>query len=366
MSIDISIIVPVYNTEEFLPYCLDSLIGQTFKNIEIIVVNDNSPGNCTEIMLEYCAKDSRIQFINLPQNVGTLHARFAGFKVAKGKYIQSVDSDDELFPNACEVIYVAMEESQATICHIAAHIYMHPDRNRPPNWDQTTKDIFTPKLFEISVSEWIELLTKPSIDNCMCMYVVRYELINKMVQCLEKIVINKKIIMLEDFLQIFTISSLAEGRVISLNKKLYNYRLGVGIMSSQHSLQKWANNVNNILYVFDIISKMTEKSLNYTPKTLENLSERKKYDINHFINDFFSFSFEEKKEALTYIEDISLFIFYLCSIKNSIFYISNEEQKILNLYYTLIPKESIRRKILSKLFKFIKKIKTSVRNKCIH
>jgi glycosyltransferase involved in cell wall biosynthesis len=89
----VSVIVPVYNTEQYLRECLDSIINQTFRDIEIICVNDGSTDNSRVILDEYALKDARIVVIN-QENKGQANARNAGLKVANGKYIAFVDSDD--------------------------------------------------------------------------------------------------------------------------------------------------------------------------------------------------------------------------------------------------------------------------------
>ncbi|MEI0700124.1 glycosyltransferase family 2 protein [Brachyspira intermedia] len=89
-----SIIMPVYNTEKYLKRCLDSVLNQSFKNMEIIIVNDCSPGNCEEIILSY--KDERIRYIKNEQNLGSAWSRINGLSHAKGKYIHFIDSDDML------------------------------------------------------------------------------------------------------------------------------------------------------------------------------------------------------------------------------------------------------------------------------
>ena len=101
----ISIIVPVYNTEKYLRRCLDSLVNQTFNDIEIIIVNDCSQGNCKEIIEEYQKKDNRIKYIEHSENKGTLIARKTGSIEAEGDYITYVDSDDELDINTCKELH---------------------------------------------------------------------------------------------------------------------------------------------------------------------------------------------------------------------------------------------------------------------
>lgn len=89
----ISIIVPVYNVEKYLHRCVDSILSQTYTNIEIILVDDGSPDNCPAICDEYAAKDSRVKVIH-KANGGVSSARNAGLQLFSGEYLTFVDSDD--------------------------------------------------------------------------------------------------------------------------------------------------------------------------------------------------------------------------------------------------------------------------------
>lgn len=99
----VSFIVPVYNTQDFLPRCFDSLLGQTYSDIEIIVVNDGSPDGSAAIIGEYACKDSRIRVVEKP-NGGLSSARNAGMDVAHGDIVDFVDSDDYVEPNLAEFL----------------------------------------------------------------------------------------------------------------------------------------------------------------------------------------------------------------------------------------------------------------------
>ena len=99
----ISIVVPVYGTEAYLPACIESLCNQTYQNIQIILVDDQSPDNCPAICDEYAKKDSRITVIH-QKNKGVSGARNTGMLHAKGDYLMFVDSDDELCPSAVDVL----------------------------------------------------------------------------------------------------------------------------------------------------------------------------------------------------------------------------------------------------------------------
>ena len=93
MNSKISVIVPIYKVEKYLCKCVDSIINQTYKNLEIILVDDGSPDNCPQICDDYAKKDSRIKVVH-KENGGLSDARNAGMKVATGEYVSFIDSDD--------------------------------------------------------------------------------------------------------------------------------------------------------------------------------------------------------------------------------------------------------------------------------
>lgn len=105
-----SIIVPIYNVEKYIYKCLDSLTNQSFSDIEIILVDDESPDNCPLICDHYAEKDNRIKVIH-KKNGGLSDARNAGLKVAQGKYVLFVDSDDYISHEACERISLYAEKN---------------------------------------------------------------------------------------------------------------------------------------------------------------------------------------------------------------------------------------------------------------
>ena len=110
----ISIIVPVYNVEKYLEQCLESIVNQTYRNIEIICVNDGAKDNSGEILTRYAEKDSRIFVIN-QENQGLSGARNTGMRVAHGKYIMFVDSDDWIDLNTCEQAVTVAEKHSADL-----------------------------------------------------------------------------------------------------------------------------------------------------------------------------------------------------------------------------------------------------------
>lgn len=98
----LSVVVPVYNTEKYLPQCLDSIVNQTYKNLEILLVYDHSEDRSKEICLDYALKDPRIIFIEQPVNKKLGGARNAGLRHASGNWVAFVDNDDYLAPDIFE------------------------------------------------------------------------------------------------------------------------------------------------------------------------------------------------------------------------------------------------------------------------
>ena len=115
----ISVIVPVYKVEKYLEKCIESVLKQTYTNLQIILVDDGSPDNCGKICDEYAKKDSRIEVIH-KVNGGLSDARNVGIAKAKGKYIGFVDSDDYIKEDMYEILINLIKEYDAdvSICNL--------------------------------------------------------------------------------------------------------------------------------------------------------------------------------------------------------------------------------------------------------
>ena len=110
----VSIIVPVYKVEKFLERCVESIIKQTYQNIEIILIDDESPDECPKMCDQYEIKDNRIKVIH-KKNGGLSDARNAGLDIASGEYIAFVDSDDWIESDFIETLYMNAEREKADI-----------------------------------------------------------------------------------------------------------------------------------------------------------------------------------------------------------------------------------------------------------
>lgn len=121
----ISAIVPVYKVEKYLGRCVESLLAQTYENIEIILVDDGSPDTCPVMCDEYAKKHEKIRVIH-QENKGLSGARNTGIDNAKGEYLAFVDSDDLWSPHFLESLYKALKENDADIAQCRWE-YMHGD-----------------------------------------------------------------------------------------------------------------------------------------------------------------------------------------------------------------------------------------------
>ncbi len=116
----VSIVLPVYGSEAFLPACLDSILSQTFRDFELILVDDGSPDRCGEICDEYAKKDARIRVFHT-ENGGSSAARNYGIDRARGQYLGFIDSDDRIEPDMYQLLYdnLIKEDADLSMCGLA-------------------------------------------------------------------------------------------------------------------------------------------------------------------------------------------------------------------------------------------------------
>ena len=110
----ISIIVPIYNVENYLRQCLDSIQNQTYQNFECLLINDGSPDNSADICREYVEKDARFRYFE-KENGGVSSARNLGIECSGGTYITFIDADDWVDSDYLEVLYNALIDENADI-----------------------------------------------------------------------------------------------------------------------------------------------------------------------------------------------------------------------------------------------------------
>ena len=127
MSVCLSIVVPVYGTEAYLPRCLDSLLTQSLKEIEVIAVDDCSPDGSAGIIEAYIQQDPRVRLLRHSENRGLFRARVTGAAAATGKYLAFLDSDDYV---ECDFYRVAIKKAEETVADIVTgETYFASEKN---------------------------------------------------------------------------------------------------------------------------------------------------------------------------------------------------------------------------------------------
>lgn len=119
----VSVVIPIYNVEAYLDACVNSVINQSYQNIEIILVDDGSTDSSPQMCDSYAKKDSRIKVIHQP-NAGLSMARNAGMACAIGSYIYFLDSDDYIAPNTIQILYEAIEKEKAILCSLMQILFL--------------------------------------------------------------------------------------------------------------------------------------------------------------------------------------------------------------------------------------------------
>lgn len=120
--VDVSVIVPIYNSEEYLERCINSLTNQTLTNIEILLVNDGSTDLSRKIIHKFERQDERVQVIDLSINKGVSNARNVGIERAKGKYVQFIDSDDFIENHMLETLFAEAEKKKLDMCYYRFYV----------------------------------------------------------------------------------------------------------------------------------------------------------------------------------------------------------------------------------------------------
>ncbi|KAI4448209.1 hypothetical protein C823_002728 [Eubacterium plexicaudatum ASF492] len=125
-EIKLSIVMPVYNTEQYVDRCVNSVLRQTYKNLELIIVDDCSGGSIRQMATGYMEQDRRIRFVSNKENKGLFQARLVGAAQASGQYIAFIDSDDYV---SCDFYHLLLETALAEDADITIGQTVFQDRN---------------------------------------------------------------------------------------------------------------------------------------------------------------------------------------------------------------------------------------------
>ena len=337
MTEKITVIVPVYNVEHYLDKCLDSVIKQTYKNIEIIVVNDGSTDNSGEICQEYAQKDNRIVYIE-KENGGISDARNAGLDQMTGSYVTFVDSDDWIEQDYVETLYQKITEYQADI---AIGNYYSFDEERSVFLFHILGDSYYEKAHDnVSIFENLyenqEMRSFALISAWGKLYKARlFEQLRFDIGKLgEDGYLNQKVYLLSE-------------KVIYLNKGLYAYRIRKGSLSRIWT-EKWMHALvdamseritllANMGYPLEkhlaIYRQMLEFSLaNGQASGLSDTATYKEFEMKRTLLNQLSIQEQKEKKAIVlaanyaYVDQVMTTIKSICYHNRSIrFYLINSD-----------------------------------------
>lgn len=260
----ISVIVPIYNVEKYINKCVESILNQSYKNLEVILVDDGSPDNCGNICDDFSKQDARVITIH-KKNGGLSSARNVGIENATGDYLLFVDSDDFLDKNACELLVNLINKTNADIvCFNLSNIYLN---GKIDNTENSYCYKNTHCYYELSYKEAI-------IDNIYRKH-IRYEACSKIYK--KKIFDNLKFkegLLAEDFNVFYKFLKKGD-KIIYFDANLYFYlKRDDSIMGTK-----------NIKLYYDIFE--TEKD--FYPETLYvcKTKEDKQMAENRFFKSIF-------------------------------------------------------------------------------
>lgn len=183
-SDQISVIVPVYNIEQYVGKCLESILGQTYKHIEIIVINDGSQDDTGKICNSYANIDGRVKVIH-QKNAGVANARKQGIKLAKGELIVFVDGDDWIEPDTLEQMYCKMHDEEVDIV-AAGYI------RELPKATTVVLNKLEGKKYNIYQNEFLENVIYTSgssrigLDPSLCTKLFRTDILKQCIECMHE------------------------------------------------------------------------------------------------------------------------------------------------------------------------------------
>ncbi len=206
----ISVIIPVYNVEEYLRQCLDSIVSQTYNNLEIIIINDKSPDNSQKIIDEYAAKDSRIKPIFHKINKGLGGARNTGISVATGDYISFIDSDDYIALNTYEILSQEIEKNNSDIINFGR-------TDKYPNEEKIWKPAYNKQIYYSGWEDIKDATLKNKFNPICCTSIYKKNLI------IDNNIVFPEKLLFEDFFFSFQTKTLA-GKISYIDNPLYYWR----------------------------------------------------------------------------------------------------------------------------------------------
>lgn len=217
MNIKVSVIIPVFNVQEYLRECIESVLNQTLKEIELICVDDGSTDGSVELLREYAEKDERVKVLT-QENKGAGAARNKGLEIAQGEFLSFLDSDDFFAPGMLEESYKKCKETDAQIC--IYQVLRYNDKTKETSYDRGSfKKENAPKKKVFSYKDMPDHILD-SFQNWAWNKLISHDLVK------QNSLRFQEIFRTNDFLFVASCMMLAD-RITLLEKKLVYYRIGM-------------------------------------------------------------------------------------------------------------------------------------------
>ena len=229
----ISIIVPIYNVEKYLNRCIDSIINQTYKNLEIILVDDGSPDNCGKICDEYAKKDNRIKVVH-KENGGVSSARNAGLDIVTGDYIGFVDGDDYIKFNMYEKLLNSAIKYNSDIAFCNSEIHYN---------NEIIPSNFNNHLMCYNTSEFIIDIMIGGGQRSACLAIYKKDLI-------DGIYFDEKIYFSEDYFFNYNIAKKSQ-LIINIGEDLYCYCRRNSSVTKTYNYETCKNRMNIAVEIYN-------------------------------------------------------------------------------------------------------------------
>lgn len=270
----LSVIVPVYNTENYIQECIESIINQTYKDFELILVDDGSSDRAGEICDEYKKKDKRISVFH-KKNEGPLSARLLGLQHAKGDYVTFVDSDDWIKPNTYEEVMNFKQDVDV----ISFGIIRYFDKGHFYEEHRLKNQIYDKRMIESNIIPtmlWDGKLNTCGIDSSLCTKIFKRKLVKKYIEKAEKLHIHFG----EDVAVVYPLL-LETNRLINYKKCFYYHRQREKGKEGAYFMDEYFFDKVYQLYVY--LKKLFQKDRN--KDTLqEQLDKYYRYSVNRKLN----------------------------------------------------------------------------------
>lgn len=289
----ISIIIPIYNSAEYITRCLDSIVNQTYKNLEIICVNDGSTDESLKILKKYKNKDNRIIIID-KKNEGVSAARNDGIKKSTGQYITFIDADDWIELDAIETLYNTLKEKNVDV--VRGNYY----RNFTEDKNDYTSNLYNlgNKLFLTSNKDFGNLVIDKLLNGFLPCYIWLL-LIKK--EAISNISFKKDIKIMEDTIFYNELMNNINS-IYFLDKPLYHYYCNQS--SCTKSSEYYIRNMYNLIKVNKYLVSIIKNGKFYSKERLEKMNAIHVDYIMSYFYVMYKESYKNKKELISEIDKI--------------------------------------------------------------